>query len=169
MKTQDNYLSIFLVDDDAMFLKALKYKLHEKFKSVVKINAFQTAEECLLHIQEKPDVVVLDYYLDGLSGKSMNGIQALRQIKTVSDDITVVMLSGEDKKEVIEESLRSGASQYVAKSTKATGIIQDILNRKVHENLEEKNAKENARLNYITLAAFLAFAGGLILLFLKYR
>jgi DNA-binding NarL/FixJ family response regulator len=169
MKTSDKSLSVFLVDDDTLFLTALKHHLREKFKSAIKIHTFSRAQECLSHIQEKPDLVVLDYYLDNDTDNPMDGIQVLRKIKEVSNETTVVMLSGQEEQAVVEESLRSGASQYLAKGNKAMVAIQKLLSRAVHDHAEERNKKENKQLNYITLAVFLLLAGIFTFLFFFYR
>ncbi len=169
MKTTNNYLSVFLVDDDPIYTTALKQKLHGKFKTVVKINTFSGAEECLRRIDEKPDIIVLDYYLDSQAGNHLDGLDALRKIKEVSKDITVVMLSGQEKKEVIEESLRSGAARYVAKNGNGMGILQNLLNGMVHDHFQALNAKENVRLNYMTLLIFLTLSALFVFLFYRYR
>jgi two-component system, OmpR family, response regulator len=57
-------LSVFLVDDDKMFLTSLAHQLKTMFKSKTKIQAFTTGEECLKHLNENPDIIILDYYLN---------------------------------------------------------------------------------------------------------
>jgi DNA-binding NtrC family response regulator len=169
MKTSDNTLSIFLVDDDPMFVSALKHKLIEKFKSGIKISTFTGGEECLKHIEDKPDVVILDYYLDGASGHAMNGLEVLQKIKSASDDTTVVMLSGQERKEVVEESMRKGAYKYVAKSETALKTIQSLINNALHTMIQENDAKENAKLNIIMTGIFIAILGLAAFLYFKYQ
>jgi DNA-binding NarL/FixJ family response regulator len=169
MKSTNSYLSIFLVDDDTMYLAALKHKLHEKFKSLIQIATFSDAQECLLHIHEMPDVVVLDYHFDSAPGVSLNGLQVLRKIKAESGQTTVVMLSGQEKKDVVLESFRSGAANYIPKGSSAMAAIQNLLNIKVHERIVSRKARENIRLNYLTVAIFLMIAGAILIFYLKFN
>jgi two-component system OmpR family response regulator len=169
MKSSDNTLSVFLVDDDPMFLSALKHKLREKFKSGIKISTFSGGEECLRHISDKPDVVVLDYYLDGNPSNTMNGLEVLQKIKSVSDDTTVVMLSGQERKEVVEESIRIGAFKYVPKGEAAMHTIQALVNKSMQSHIQQKDAKENARFNMIMTGVFIAILGLAAFLYFKYQ
>ena len=93
MKTE-NKIKLFLVDDDALFLKALEIEFlqHADFA----IETFATGELCLQHLSKNPDVVILDYHLDGIDKKAMNGLETLDKIKAYNSDIPVVMLSSQD-------------------------------------------------------------------------
>src|ERR1700679_2392446 len=91
-------IKIFLVDDDALYLKSLKIEFnhHADFE----IETFATGERCIEHLSEKPDVIILDYHLDGIDEKAMNGLATLDKIKEFDPEIPVIMLSSQDKIEV---------------------------------------------------------------------
>src|SRR6478736_2057575 len=91
-------IKLFLVDDDAVFLKSLEIEFlqHADFS----IETFATGELCLDHIQHSPDVIILDYHLDGIDKQAMNGMETLDKIKTINPDIPVIMLSSQDKIDV---------------------------------------------------------------------
>ena len=59
-----NRIKLFLVDDDALFLKSLEieFKQHADFT----IDTFATGELCLQHLENNPDVIILDYHLDSI-------------------------------------------------------------------------------------------------------
>ena len=65
-------IKLFLVDDDAMFLKLLEIEFlyHADFT----IETFATGELCMENISHNPDVIILDYHLDGVVKNAMNGI-----------------------------------------------------------------------------------------------
>lgn len=90
MKTE-NKIKLFLVDDDAVFLKALEIEFlhHGDFD----IETFPTGELCIESLSKMPDVIVLDYHLDGIVKGAMNGIATLDKIKEFDNEIPVVMLS----------------------------------------------------------------------------
>lgn len=130
MKTQ-NKISVFLVDDNQMFLKALELSLNEYYKSEIKIDFFYTGEECLKAILKSPktavDTVILDYHLNTEVQNAMNGIDVLKKIMEINPAINVIMLSSEDKIKIAEDSLKAGAYEYVVKSETAFLRIKNVL------------------------------------------
>ena len=56
---------IYLVDDDVKTLIMLKHNLEKKIEHPITVNVFAYGENCLDRMEEeKPDIVVLDYYLN---------------------------------------------------------------------------------------------------------
>ena len=84
-------IKLFLVDDDAMYLKLLEIEFlqHADFA----IETYATGELCIANLSHQPDVIILDYHLDGIDKYAMNGIETLDKIKTYNPSIPVVMLS----------------------------------------------------------------------------
>lgn len=118
-------IKVFLVDDDAVYLKLLEIEFMEF--PIYKVLTFHTGEECLKHLDENPDVIILDYLLDGVEKTAMNGILTLDQIKEYNSDIPVVMLSSQDKIEVAVDCMRHRALDYVIKSETAFLRLQKII------------------------------------------
>ena len=118
-------IKLFLVDDNAVFLKTLEmeFKMHANFE----IYTFQTGELCIKNLSVKPDVVILDYYLENIEDNTLNGIETLDKIKQYSADIPVIMLSSEDKKDVAINCLHHRAFDYVVKSESAFVRLQKII------------------------------------------
>jgi two-component system, OmpR family, response regulator len=118
-------IKLFLVDDDALFLKSLQIEFmqHADFE----IETFATGELCMKSLSHDPDVIILDYYLDGIDTTAMNGIDTLDKIKTINPDIPVVMLSSQDKIDVAINCMHHGAFDYVVKSETAFVRLQKII------------------------------------------
>lgn len=116
---------LFLVDDDAVFLKSLEIEFlhHGDFN----IETFPTGELCLENMLQNPDVIILDYMLDGIYKNAMNGIETLDKIKDYNPDIPVVMLSAQDKIEVAVNCMHHRAYDYVVKSETAFMRLQKII------------------------------------------
>ena len=72
-------IKLFLVDDDKLYLKLLE--LEFKNETDFDIETFSTGELCIQSISKKPDVIILDYHLNGIEKNAMNGIDTLDQIK----------------------------------------------------------------------------------------
>ena len=135
MKTE-NRIKRFLVDDDAVFLKLLEieFLLHADFT----IETFSTGELCLANLSHNPDVVILDYFLDGIDKNAMNGIETLDKIKAFDQDIPVVMLSSQDKIEVAVDCMHHLASDYVVKSETSFLRLKKIITAILHNKKLEK-------------------------------
>lgn len=118
-------IKLFLVDDDALFLKALELEFlnHADFK----IETFATGELCVKNLKHTPDVIILDYQLDGINIGAMNGLQTLDEIKKINPDIPVVMLSSQDKIDVAINCMHHQAFDYVVKSETAFMRLQKII------------------------------------------
>jgi len=118
-------IKLFLVDDDAVFLKSLEIEFldHANFS----IETYATGELSLAHLSHNPDVIILDYQLDGIDKTAMNGIQTLDKIKSLNPDIPVVMLSSQDKIDVAIDCMHHRAFDYVVKSETAFLRLQKII------------------------------------------
>lgn len=118
-------IKIFLVDDDALFLKNLEieFKNHADFEIIT----YATGELCLQNLYQHPDVIILDYHLDGIEINAINGLQTLDKIKIFNPDIPVVMLSSQDKIDVAINCMHHRAFDYVVKSETAFIRLQKII------------------------------------------
>lgn len=118
-------IKLFLVDDDALFLKLLEVEFTEQGDYVVK--KFATGELCIGSLAQNPDIIILDYFLNGIDTKAMNGIETLTRIKVYNADIPVIMLSAQDKIEVAISCMHHKAYDYVVKSETAFTRLQKII------------------------------------------
>ncbi len=121
----ENKIKLFLVDDDALFLKKLEIEFlqHADFE----IETFATGELCLDNLTKNPDVIILDYQLDGIDKSAINGIETLDKIKAANPDIPVIMLSSQDKIDVAIDCMHHRAYDYVVKSETAFMRLQKII------------------------------------------
>jgi DNA-binding NarL/FixJ family response regulator len=118
-------IKLFLVDDDALFLRALdlQFKAHIDFD----IETFSTGEACLNNLEKLPDIIILDYHLDSIVSGAMNGLETLDQIKSVYPNIPIIILSSQDSIEVAIQCMHHKAYDYVVKSETAFLRLQKII------------------------------------------
>jgi two-component system OmpR family response regulator len=118
-------IKLFLVDDDAFFLKSLEIDFleHADFS----IETYSSGELCIENLSHCPDIIVLDYYLDSIDKTAMNGLETLDKIKASNPNIPVVMLSSQDKIDVAIECMHHQAFDYVVKSETAFMRLQKII------------------------------------------
>lgn len=118
-------IKLFLVDDDAVFLKLLEIEFLEHADFT--IETYATGELCMESLSHNPDVIILDYHLDGIDKNAINGIETLDKIKDYNPDIPVVMLSSQDKIDVAINCMHHRAFDYVVKSETAFVRLQKII------------------------------------------
>ena len=118
-------IKLFLVDDDAVFLKSLEIEFLQHADFI--IETYATGELCIENLSHTPDVIILDYLLDGVDKNAMNGIETLDKIKAYNQDIPVVMLSAQDKIDVAVNCMHHRAFDYVVKSETAFMRLQKII------------------------------------------
>jgi len=121
----DVKIKLFLVDDDAVFLKSLEIEFH--LEADFDIETFATGELCMKNLSRGPDVIILDYFLDGIDKNAMNGIETLDKIKAFNPDIPVIMLSSQDKIEVAINCMHHMAFDYIVKSETAFTRLQKVI------------------------------------------
>lgn len=117
---------IFIVDDDTMLTEALSDYLLRKVQH--EVHCFATGEDCLTRLDENPDVIVLDYYLNTVQKDAANGMEILQTIKNNYPGIHIIMLSSQESYLVAMKTLQKGAEQYVIKDKDAFEKIAGIIN-----------------------------------------
>ncbi|MDR1171129.1 MAG: response regulator [Bacteroidales bacterium] len=103
---------IFFVDDEPMFINLLEYTF--KCRNGYTIRTFNSGEECIAHMDVKPDLVVVDFFLQGDS--QMTGLDVVKKIKEINPATLVVFLSGNDDDTVINEAKAVGVEKYILKN-----------------------------------------------------
>ncbi|HXC03337.1 MAG TPA: response regulator [Bacteroidia bacterium] len=125
-------VSVFLVDDDNLFLKSMEHHLMHTLDPHVQISSFHSGEECLPRLDEHTGFVVLDHRLNAQNPNAMNGLEALKKIKTLQPEARVIILSGQENMEVALEAIKSGAFDYIVKNDKAFSKIHNLIRNSLH-------------------------------------
>ncbi len=142
-------ISVFLVDDDNIFLKSLEHHLQQKLKHNFKIKSFSTGEACFKNMEQKPNIVVLDYFLNAEDQHAMNGVHMLEKIKLTNPDTAVIMLSGQGKMQIAVDSMKYGAIDYVVKNENVFLLAQNAIINAVSSLEMSKEVKLYKRLLWL--------------------
>lgn len=113
-------LGVLLADDHAMFVQALRGLL-EGAGLVVVGEALDGREAVRLAEKHKPGAAVLD-----LTMPLLNGLDATREIRKVSPDTKVIILTRHTEEQYVVEGLRAGASGFLLKTNAAAVLVQAI-------------------------------------------
>ncbi len=122
--------TIFIVDDEPLLSEMLTDYLMEKHPGFT-IKSFPTGESCLESLDEKPDAVVLDYYLNSKEKDAANGIDILKEIKKHNKTLPVIMLSSQKSYGTATKTIMYGAVHYVVKGQDAFEEIFQLIKANV--------------------------------------
>ena len=113
-------MRVLLADDHAMFLQGLR-SLLERDGIEVAGEALDGREAVRLAGEHSPDVAVLD-----LSMPLLNGLDAAREIRKVSPDTKLIILTRHTEEQYVIEALRAGVNGYLLKTKAAAVLVQAI-------------------------------------------
>jgi DNA-binding NarL/FixJ family response regulator len=114
-------ISIILADDHPVVSRGMRALLErERDFSIVGVAA-DGLEAVRLAEQLKPDVLVLDLMMPGLSG-----LEALRILRERSPRTRVVILSMHSSNAFIARSLQNGAAGYVLKDSTEESLVRAV-------------------------------------------
>ena len=109
---------IFIIEDDEMVAAIIRQTLvkFERFETHV----FQTAEECIAHLHEQPDIILIDYNLPG-----MDGLSLLKKVKSACPSVLVIVCSGQEDVQVVVSCYQQGANDYILKNDQMLAAIEN--------------------------------------------
>jgi len=118
-------IRILLVDDHTLFRHGVRTLLSAEPDMEVVGEAGNASEAVTLATQLRPDVVLMDI---GMAG--MSSFEATRQMRKERPEVRVVFLSMYDDEDYLAESVEIGASGYILKESPSDQLINAI--REVH-------------------------------------
>ncbi len=159
---KDKQYKVFLVDDDTKHLIMLKNHLEKKSAYDLKVNIFSNGENCMDKMHEHPDVVILDYYLDGIKTDAANGLEILKKIRQQYPDTYVVMMSGQDDLKVAIATIDNGAYDYIIKGESAYVRAQMLIDH-IIESINTAEWRKSVRLRENALVTGFILLGLLLI------
>lgn len=126
----DSKAKIFIVDDEPLLMEMLEDYLTKK-ATRLHIQTFPTGEACLEQLDQNPDLIILDYYLNAREKDAANGIDVLREIKARNKALPVVMLSSQESYGTAAQTIKHGAIHYVIKGKEAFQEIFELIKTNV--------------------------------------
>jgi len=135
-------IKIFIIEDDFLFIEILVNLLEEikaNFKDQnidINIQTFYSTKEASFELSQKPDIVLLDYYLmdDELQADTCDKIMDV--IKERYPHIQVVVISGHENKQIKNEMLKKGAVDYLGKDKDSLNKIKPLVTSLIKNKIE---------------------------------
>ena len=120
-------VKIFVVEDDPAYSKFLKFVLG--LNPDFEVTFFTTAKEFINKLHKRPSIVTLDYSLPDMAGEKV-----LKEIRDFDPDISVIIVSAQEKIGTAVELLKIGAFDYISKDEDAKDRILNSINNARNKN-----------------------------------
>jgi DNA-binding NtrC family response regulator len=114
-------VKIFVVEDDQAYSKFLKYVLG--LNPDFEVEFFTSGKECLNSLHKNPAIITLDYSLPDMPGEKV-----LSQIRSHDPNISVIIVSAQEKIGTAVELLKLGAYDYITKDQETKDRILNSIN-----------------------------------------
>ena len=129
-----------IVDDHEMLRYGVRRLLEDSPDFVVVGEASDAAEALRLVLEHRPDLVLLDISMPGMSS-----FEAGRLIEEHCTGTRIVFLTMHEDQEYVQQALRSGASGYLLKDTPAPLLLRAL--REVHRGERSLSPRIQTKLN----------------------
>ena len=129
---------IFIVEDNSIYNRLIMS--HLRSHKFVRVESYLSGEECLKNIDRKPDIIIQDYLLDG-----MTGIDVLKATKKRYPSTEFVFLSSQDNLEIAIDTIKYGAVDYIVKDQYALTKLTNKINKIIadHEVVDSNKSFKN--------------------------
>ncbi len=137
-------IQIFIIEDDITFTRILCDILsdiidHFHSKAIaINYKTYYSSKEATFELGDNPDIVLLDYYIVNDEMEPDTGLQLLKDIRKYSEDIEVIIVSGQQDPAVADMLIRFGAAAYVGKEPEALMKLEPILIKIIERIIKNK-------------------------------
>jgi DNA-binding NtrC family response regulator len=121
---------IFIIEDDPFYGQMLEY--HLSLNPEYDISRFTRGAECLAKMGQRPDLITVDFSLP-----DYNGDVLYKKIKSVNDQVPVIMISGQEEVDVALKMLKMGVADYLVKDATTQDLLWNSI-IKLREKLPPK-------------------------------
>ncbi len=121
MQRRHKKISILLVDDHAVVRAGYQMLLKQSDSAEIIAEAASGEQACKLFTDLKPDVVVMDLSLPGMSG-----LEAIRRIILKDANARILVFSMHEDTVFVDQALRAGARGYLTKNSAPKTLITAI-------------------------------------------
>jgi DNA-binding NarL/FixJ family response regulator len=118
----ENKLTILLADDQVLFAESLRTFLNNYAGDMTVAGIARNGKEAVVMAAEyRPGVILMDIRMP-----EMDGVEAVRRIKSDYPDIRIIMLSTYNEDALVRSAILAGASGYLLKDISPTELIAAI-------------------------------------------
>ncbi|MCT4583451.1 MAG: response regulator [Peptostreptococcaceae bacterium] len=112
-----------MVVDDALFMQNMLKNILEEMEYDV-VGTASNGREAIEKVQTlNPEIITMD-----ITMPDMDGIEALKEIKKINDQVKIIMCSAMGQKNFVLEAVQSGAVDFIVKPFERSKIAKALNN-----------------------------------------
>lgn len=120
---------IFLVDDDLIYGETFKKIL--EVKKYENVQLYESAEDCIENLGKKPELIILDFSLNGI-----NGLDAVKAIKGKQPKVKIVILTSlNPDKDLESKCYEAGVKGFFHKNEEGSGQLINWMDENINRGL----------------------------------
>lgn len=139
--SENNTVSLLLVDDDPLIIEGLGFILRKQFKLITAESRHQAIDN-VNQAEELPCLALIDLGLPPYPHKPDEGFALIRELLSLQPNMKVLVLSGQDNDVNIQHALTIGAVDFIAKPAEPELLIARL---KHHQRLHEIDQQRDAQ------------------------
>jgi DNA-binding NarL/FixJ family response regulator len=118
---------VFIVEDNPAFAKTIQLFLTENFPEIKEAKIFPVGETCIMELNKNPDLIIMDYHLDSKYYDAETGLETIKKIRSVKPDVNTLVLSAQEKIDVVIEAVKENKCSYIRKDVNAFNKLDEIV------------------------------------------
>lgn len=131
---------LLVVDDEQIVVDSIKYIVENNFSDIIVAGTARSGREAIEKAEiVKPDIVFMDIKMPGI-----NGIDAIREIKSRFGNVLFVILTAYEYFEFAKEAVNLGVTEYLLKPVNRSKIVETI--KKTIEIIDAEREKRRREL-----------------------
>ena len=138
---------ILLADDEGIVLNSMTYLIEKNFEGKFEIETAKSGRAAIEQAEHfRPDIIFMDIQMPGI-----NGIEAMKEIRTILPGVIFVVLTAYDKFDYAKEAINLGVMEYLNKPFNQKDVVAvlksamekiDDRQRRRREDLQTKERME---------------------------
>jgi two-component system response regulator YesN len=115
-------MKLLIADDEYLVIDSLKYIVERFVRDVEVVGTAKSGREAIEKaIELKPDIVFMDIHMPGI-----DGMDAIKQIKTISNDIIFVIITAFEYFSYAKEAINLGVHDYLLKPINRGKVVETL-------------------------------------------
>lgn len=128
---------IMLADDEGIVIDSMKFIIEKEFGGKCEVEYAKTGRSVIeLAERFRPDIAIMDIQMPGI-----NGIEAMKEIKSFSANTVFIVMSAYDKFDYAKEAIKLGVLEYINKPMERTKVIMVL--KKAMEIIDQNRQKRS--------------------------
>lgn len=128
---------LLIVDDEQLVLESISYIIKKSFTDIVVSNTARSGREAI----EKAEVLMPDLIFMDINMPGINGIEAIKEIKSRFPSIYVVILTAYEQFEFAQDAIGLGVKEYILKPVTREKVIE-IVKSSIETIRQEKEKRK---------------------------